>query len=303
MYLLKRIGAMVPLLLGLSFLCFVLVRIAPGGPFDKDRAPASPEVERSLKAKYHLDEPLPKQYLRYLGGLLKGDFGPSLKYRNHTVADIISQGLPVSLAIGATSFLFAVFVGVPLGFLIALTRGGKRLLAESFTLLLVCVPPFVVGPILVLLFAIKFPIFPVALLESPLHFVLPTVTLGIYFAGRIANLTKAGVEEVLRSPFIIAARAKGLSETALLLKHVLRLGIMPVVTYSGPLLADLLTGSFVVENLFQLPGIGVFMVNSSLSRDYPMVLGLVLLYAMILLVLNLLVDLGYLLLDPRIRYE
>lgn len=294
---------MVPLLLVLSFFCFVLVRIAPGGPFDRDRAPASPEVERALREKYHLNEPLPKQYLRYLGGLLQGDFGPSLKYRNHTVADIISQGLPVSLAIGATSFAFAVFVGVPLGFLIALSRGGRRLLAESATLILICVPPFVVGPILVLLFAVKFPIFPVALLESPLHFVLPTATLGLYFAGRIANLTKAGVEEVLRSPFIIAARAKGLSESALLFKHVLRLGIMPVVTYSGPLLADLLTGSFVVENLFQLPGIGVFMVNSSLSRDYPMVLGLVLLYAIILLVLNLLVDLGYLILDPRIRYE
>jgi oligopeptide transport system permease protein len=157
--------------------------------------------------------------------------------------------------------------------------------------------------VLVMLFALKAGWFPVALWGSPLHTVLPTITLGLYFAGRVARLMREGMTQALQSEFIRAARAKGLSEFALLLRHAFRLGVMPVVSYSGPMLADLLTGSFVVENIFQIPGIGVFMVNSSLSRDYPLVIGLVLLYAVLLLVLNLLVDVAYGLLDPRVRYE
>jgi oligopeptide transport system permease protein len=295
---------MIPVLLIISFLAFALVRIAPGGPFDKERKPASPEIERNLRAKYHLDEPLWKQYGRYLGGLLKGDLGPSLKYRNHSVNDIILQGLPVSLMLGGLAFLFAMGVGIPLGFYTAVHRGKwEDYLGSFFALLAFCIPAFVVGPMLIMVFAMKWKLLPVGLWESPLHFILPTVSLGLYFSGRIARLMREGMSNTLHSEFITTARAKGLSESAILWKHAFRLGVLPVVSYSGPMLADLLTGSFVVENIFQIPGIGVFMVNSTINRDYTMVVGLVLLYAVLLLALNLLVDLSYSLLDRRVRYE
>lgn len=304
MYFLKRLALLPPLLLVISVLAFVLVRLAPGGPFDKERRPASPEIERALLARYHLDEPLWKQYLRFAGGLLQGDFGASLKYRNHTVTDIIKQGLPVSLALGWLAFGFALGLGVPAGFYGAMRRGHWDDYGVSFlTLLAVCVPGFVVGPILVMWLAIYWRLFPVALWITPTHMVLPTLSLGLYFAGKIARLMREGMLQTMQMEFINTARAKGLSETAVLLKHAFRLAVLPVVSYSGPLLADLLTGSFVVENLFQIPGIGVFMVNSSLNRDYPMVVGLVLLYAVLLLVLNLVVDLAYCWLDPRVKYE
>jgi len=301
---LKRLALLPPLLVVISFLAFVLVRLAPGGPFDKERKPASPEIERALLARYHLDEAVPRQYLRFLAGLARGDLGASLKYRNHTVADILAQGLPVSLSLGLLAFGFALGLGIPVGFYGALRRGEWSEYGLSFlTLLAVCIPGFVVGPILVMLLAIRWSVFPVALWESPLHVILPTVSLGIYFAGKVARLMREGMLQTLRLEFIRTARAKGLSETTVLLRHAFRLAVGPVVSYSGPLLADLLTGSFVIENLFQIPGIGVFMVNSSLNRDYPMVVGLVLLYAVLLLVLNLVVDVAYGFLDPRVRYD
>jgi oligopeptide transport system permease protein len=302
MQLVKRILGIIPLLIIISFLAFVLVRLAPGGPFDRERIPASPEVERQLKAKYHLDEPLWKQYARYLYALVHADFGPSLKQRNHTVNDIIKQALPVSLTLGGCAFLFALGLGIPLGFYSAVHRGGCRDWAASFlALLFVCVPALVIGPLLVMIFSIKLDWLPVGLLESPAHLVLPTITLGLYYAGKIARLTREGMLGTLHAEFITAARARGLSDLQVYLKHALPIGILPVLSYSGPLLADLLTGSFVVENIFQIPGIGVFVVNSSLSRDYTMILGLVILYAALLLILNLLVDFAYTLLDPRVR--
>lgn len=320
MYFLKRLLFLIPLLLSISFLAFILVRVAPGSPFDKERKPASPEIERNLKAKYHLDEPLWKQYLRYLGigfdrnekgeivffrgGLIRGDFGPSLKYRNHSVNDIILQGLPVSLTLGALAFLFAQGLGIPLGFYTAVRRGQwGDYIGSFFALLAVCIPGFVVGPLLIMLVAIHWRVFPAALWESPWHAILPSIALGLYFSGRISRLMREGMSNILHEGFITTARAKGLSETAVLFKHAFRLAVLPVISYSGPLLADLLTGSFVVENIFRIPGIGVFLVNSSLNRDYPMVVGLVLLYAMLLLALNLLVDLSYSLLDRRVKYE
>lgn len=304
MYFLKRVIFMVPLLIIISFLAFLLVRVAPGGPFDKERKPASAEVERQLAAKYHLDEPLLKQYARYLSGVVQGDFGPSLKYRDHSVSDIIAQGLPVSLTLGALAFLFAQGIGIPLGFYTAIRRGRWGDYAGSFiALLVVCVPGFVIGPLLVMTLAIHFRWFPPSLWESPWHVVLPTIALGLYFSGKVARLMREGMLGVLQEGYITTARAKGLSESVVLWKHALRLAILPVLSYSGPLLADLLTGSFVVENIFQIPGIGVFLVNSSLNRDYPMVVGLVILYATLLLALNLLVDLSYSLLDRRVRYE
>jgi oligopeptide transport system permease protein len=303
-YFLRRLAFVPLLLVVISFMAFVLVRVAPGGPFDKERRPASPEIERALLARYHLDEPVWKQYGRFLWGLGHGDFGASLKYRNHTVTDIILQGLPISLTLGLLAFGFAIGLGIPAGFYSAARRGQWREHGASVLILLaVCVPGFVVGPVLVMLLAIHWRLFPVALWETPAHVVLPTISLGLYFAGKIARMMREGMLQTMGMEFITTARAKGLSETAVLLKHAFRPSVLPVVSYCGPLLADLLTGSFVIENLFQIPGIGVFMVNSSLSRDYPMVVGLVFLYAVLLVVLNLVVDICYCLLDPRVRYE
>jgi oligopeptide transport system permease protein len=304
MYYLRRLAGMIPLLVIISFLAFVLVRLAPGGPFDRERIPASAEVERQLNARYHLDEPIWKQYLRYLGNLARGDLGPSLKQQNHSVNEIIVQALPISLLLGLCAFCFALGVGIPLGFFSAINKGKWEDWIGSFAAILcICIPALVIGPVLAMVFAVKLRWFPVALLESPLHFVLPTVTLGIYFAGRIARLMREGMLGTLHAEFITAARAKGLPETTLFFKHGFRIAILPVVSYSGPLLADLLTGSFVVENIFQIPGLGVFLVNSSLSRDYTLIVGLVILYAALLLVLNLVVDFAYSVLDPRVRYE
>jgi oligopeptide transport system permease protein len=303
-YFLKRIVFMAPLLLLISFLAFVMVRVVPGGPFDRERKPASPEIERNLQAKYHLDEPILRQYVRYLDGLAHGDFGPSLKYRNRSVTDIIVQALPISLTLGALAFCFAMGTGIPLGFFTAVNKGGWGDYAGSFlALLVICIPGLVIGPILIMLFAIHWRWFPVALWGSPWHAILPTLTLGLYFTGRVARLMHEGMLATLNAEFITTARSKGLSETAILIKHAFRIAVLPVVSYSGPMLADLLTGSFIVENLFQLPGIGVFMVNSSLNRDYTMVVGLVLLYAALLLGLNLAVDFFFSLLDPRVRYD
>ncbi|HEY5232448.1 MAG TPA: ABC transporter permease subunit [Verrucomicrobiae bacterium] len=304
MYFVRRILFSIPLLLLISALAFTLVRLAPGGPFDRERAPASPEIERNIRAKYHLDEPLWKQYLRYLGDLAHGDFGVSLKYRDHTVNDIIAQALPVSMTLGGLAFGFAMMVGLPVGFFTAAKRGKWEDFAGSFfAILVVCIPAFVLAPILVLIFSVKLRWLPVALWETPWHMILPPVALGLFFAGKIARIFREGMLQAAQSEFVTAARAKGLAEHTLLLKHAVRIGILPVVSYSGPMLADLLTGSFVIESIFQIPGIGVFLINSSLNRDYTVVVGLSLLYAILLIALNLIVDFAYTMLDPRVQYE
>src|SRR4051812_48877370 len=200
MYFLRRIFFIIPTLLIISFLAFLLVRIAPGSPFDKEREPASPEIKRAIRAKYHLDEPLWKQYTRYLGGLVQGDFGPSLKYRSHTVNDIIAQALPVSLILGLLAFLFAEGVGIPLGFYTAVRRGEWGDYIGSFVALLaICIPALVIGPILIMIFSFKWRLLPAGLLESPLHLVLPTIALGLYFSGRIARLMREGLSGILHS--------------------------------------------------------------------------------------------------------
>jgi oligopeptide transport system permease protein len=304
MYFLRRILFAIPLLLVISVLAFVLVHLAPGGPFDSERKPASPEIERNIKAKYHLDEPIWKQYGRYLDDLLHGDFGVSLKYRNHTVNDIIAQGLPVSMTLGGLAFAFALGIGLPLGFFTAARRGRwPDHLGSFIAVLSVCIPSFVIAPVLILILVMKLKWFPVALWESPWHMILPSIALGSYFAGKVARILREGMLSAAQSEFVTAARAKGLGETALLLKHAFRIALLPVVSYTGPMLADLLTGSFIIENIFQIPGIGIFFINSMLNRDYTMTMGLALLYAILVIGLNLIVDFAYTLLDPRIKYE
>ena len=304
MFFLKRLVFLVPLLLVISFLAFILMRLAPGGPFDSDHAPASPEIERAIRAKYRLDEPLLKQYGRYLSDLAKGDLGLSTKYRNHTVNDIIAHALPVSMTLGGLAFFFALGLGIPWGVLMAVQRGRLGdYLWGLLSLLAACIPALVLGPLLILSFAVKAGWFPVALWESPLHVVLPTLTLGLLFAGKVARLMRESMTTTLQSEFITAARAKGLSESEILIRHALRLALLPVISFCAPMLADLLTGSFVVETIFQIPGLGVFFVNSSLNRDYPLLMGLVLLYAGLLLLLNLAADVLLAKLDPRVKYE
>ena len=304
MYFLRRLLYAVPLLLLISLLAFVLVHLAPGGPFDRERRPASPEIERNIQAKYHLDEPVWKQYGRYLNGIVHGDLGPSLKYRNHSVTDIIAQGLPVSMTLGGIAFCVALAVGVPLGFFTAAQRGRwPDYLGSFLAVLAVCIPSFVLAPALILVVALKLRWLPVALWESPWHMILPSLALGSFFVGQVARILREAMVTAAQSEFVTAARAKGLGETTLLLKHVLRIALLPVISYSGPMLADLLTGSFIVESIFQIPGIGVFLVNSSLNLDYPVIVGLSLLYAVLLISLNLLVDLAYTFLDPRVKYE
>jgi oligopeptide transport system permease protein len=304
MYFVRRLVFAIPLLLVISALAFVLVRLAPGGPFDRERAPASPEIERNLMAKYHLNEPVWKQYLEYLDDMAHGDFGVSLKYRDHSVSDIIAQGLPVSMLLGALAFGFAMGIGLPAGFFTAARRGRWEDYTGSFlAMLAVCIPGFVVAPLLILVFSIKWRLLPVGLWETPWHMILPPVALGLFFAGKIARLMREGMLGAMQSEFVAAARAKGLGENRLLFKHAVRVAVLPVVSYSGPMLADLLTGSFVIENIFQIPGIGVFLVNSALNRDYTLVVGLSLLYAILLVALNLFVDFSYTLLDPRVKYE
>lgn len=304
MYYLKRLLVIFPVLLVISFLTFSLLHIAPGGPFDRARAPASEEIRKMQEAKYHLDKPFLVQYGYYLRDLARGDLGPSTQYRDHSINDIVANALPVSLTLGLLAFLFAQGVGIPLGFYTAVKRGQWGDYIGSFIALLAfCIPSLVIAPVLIMIFALKLGWLPPALWETPLHAILPMVALGLYYAGRIARLLREGMTEVLKQPFITAARAKGLSETRLLWKHALRLGILPVVSYSGPMLADVLTGSFVVESAFGLPGIGIFVVTSVQNRDYAMTISLTLLYAVLLLCMNVLVDFLYTVLDPRVKYE
>ena len=315
MYFLRRLLYAIPLLLLFSAVAFALVHLAPGGPFDRERAPASPEIERNLLAAYHLDEPVWKQYLRYFGLVWEKDsaghwhhapasFNVSYKYRSQNITDIIAQALPVSMTLGALAFCFAMAIGLPVGFFTAARRGQWEDFTGNFlAMLAVCVPGFVVGPLLILMFAIKWKLLPVALWGSPLNAVLPMIALGLFFAGKVARIFREGMMNAMQSEFVTAARAKGLGENRLLLRHALRIAVLPVVSFSGPMLADLLTGSFVVENIFQIPGIGEFFVNSSLNSDWMMTVDLALLYAVLLIVLNLAVDFAYTLLDPRVKYE
>ncbi len=300
----RRILLLAPLLWLIATAAFFLVRVAPGGPFDSDRAAASPAAEAALRAKYRLDQPLWRQYVGFLADAVRGDLGLSLKYRHHSVTDIIRQALPVSLVLGMLSFGVALGIGIPLGVYTAVHRGEPGDWAGSLlALVFVCVPAFVLGPLFVLVFGVYWRWFPVALWASPWHAVLPMATLGLFFAGRVARLMREGMTLTLQSEFILTARAKGLTDYQLLTRHALRHAIMPVISYCGPMLADLLTGSFVVESLFQIPGLGVFLVNSALGRDHTMVVGLVLLYAALLMGLNLAVDVLYRVLDPRVSHD
>jgi oligopeptide transport system permease protein len=282
---------------------FFMVRFVPGGPFTAEKA-VTPEILRNLEAHYGLDKPLWKQYLDYLGSLLRADLGPSFKYPNRTVNEIIADKVPVSAELGAISLGIALLIGVSLGTLAAVRRNTwVDYVASSFGMMGISIPTFVVGPLLVLAFAIHLGWFNASGWYMPADRFLPSLVLGIAYAAPISRLTRGGMLEVLHQDFIRTARAKGASEFRVVTRHALRGGLLPVVSYLGPAVAGILTGSFVIETIFQIPGIGREFVNSAFNRDYTLVLGTVILYAVLIMGLNLIVDIVQAWLNPKVRLE
>jgi len=308
-FLFRRLFIAVPTMFLVITLAFFMMRAAPGSPFVGERR-LSPEVERNVMAKYGMNRPLIVQYGAYVGGVLRGDFGPSLKYKDKSVAKIIQQGFPHSLLIGGLAMSLAAVVGVGLGVIAALRQNrAADYTAMGVAVLGVCIPTFVTAPLLVLLFASKLGVLPTAgwpAATQPLssawrYFVMPVVVLSLPQIAIISRLTRAGMIEVMRSNYVRTARAKGLPESSVVFRHALRGAILPLVSYIGPATAGVITGSLVVEQIFQLPGIGRAFVTSALQRDYTVVMGVVILYAALILLLNLAADILYAMLDPRVR--
>ena len=300
---LRRLLASIPTLLAVILLSFVLMRFAPGSPFDGER-PLDPETRAALDAAYGLDQPIPVQLGRYLLHLAHGDFGPSLVYRDFTVTDLIHSGLPVSLTIGGLALISALGGGIMFGLMAVLRPDGPldRGLMLSMTLL-TALPTFVTGPVLALVFALWLGWLPVAgwAAGAPRYLVLPVLALALPSMGAVAKLTRAGLAQVMEQDHIRAARARGKTGWRLISHHALRPALLPVVSYAGPAAAGLLTGAVVSETVFALPGLGRYVVQGALNRDYPLVLGVVTLYAALIILFNLLADILYGWLDPRVR--
>jgi oligopeptide transport system permease protein len=302
-FIMRRLAGMVPLLFLIILVSFLFMRTAPGGPFDDERS-LPPQIEANLRAKYHLDEPLLRQFGRYAADLARGDLGPSFKYRNRSVNEIIAQSAPVSLTLGVVALGLALAIGITAGVTSA-TRRDRAVdhLAMVLALIGVCVPNFILGPLLIILFAFKVHWLPVGGWGSPAQLLLPALTLGAIRASYIARLTRTGMLEVLGQDFIRTARSKGLAERVVILRHALKVAILPVVSYLGPAMASIMVGSVVVEHIFNIPGLGSFFVQSAINRDYTVAMGTVLFYSTLLIFLNLLVDVAYKYLDPRVEYN
>jgi len=304
-YLIRRALQFIPVLLAVTIFTFTLVRVIPGGPFDRigDKT-LPPEIVANLEAKYDLDKPVWMQYFHYLWNVLHFDLGPSFAFRTRTVNDIIATSLPVSAQLGAMSLLLALIIGIPTGCLAALRHNtGLDYGATFVAILFRSIPNIVLGPVLVWLFALKLGWFPVARWEGPKYWVLPVVTLGTAYSAGISRLTRGSLLEVLTEDYIRTARAKGLRELTVVARHALKNALIPVITYLGPIAAAILTGTFVVEFIFGIPGLGKHFIDSIGNRDYPLVMGTALLYALLLVTANLIVDITYAWLDPRIRYD
>lgn len=300
-FLFRRLWVAVPTLFLVITAAFFMMRAAPGNPFDTDRKlPA--QVERNIMAKYGMDRPLGEQYLTYLGNVLQGDLGPSLKYQDKSVLDLIKEGLPTSAVIGLSALTLACLIGVLLGVMAAL-RQNKLIdnLAMTVAVLGVCIPTFVTAPLLVLVFAAKLGWLPTAGLNGVRSLILPVTVLALPQIAIISRLTRAGMIEVLRSNYVRTARARGLPEHRIVFGHALRAAVLPLVSYLGPACAGLLTGSLVIEKIFSLPGLGKSFIIGALQRDYTVVMGVVIVYAGLILLLNLLADIIYALLDPRVK--
>ena len=299
----NRLLSAVPTLLLLVTLAFFMTRLAPGGPFDGERA-LPPAVKAQIEAAYHLDESLPRQYLRYLSGLAQGDLGPSFQYPGYTVNELIRSGLPVSLQLGSLAMLLAVIVGVFLGTVAALHQ--NRLIdhgAMTAAMVGISLPNFVIAPVLILLLTVHRDWLPASgwTERGALAMVLPVISLALPQVAYVARLTRGSMIEVLRSNFIRTARAKGLSMRRVVLQHAMMPALIPVLSYLGPATAAVITGSVVIEQIFGIPGLGRFFVQGALNRDYTVVMGVVVFYGTLIVGFNLLVDLLYGWLDPRVR--
>jgi len=304
-YTLLRVLGAIPTLLLVIVLAFLMVHAAPGGPFDDERAlPA--DVEANIRGAYHLDEPLPKQFIRYLSGLVQGDLGPSYRYRDYTVSELIGQSFPLSLQLGVLAMALAIAVGVSAGTVAALRQDSYLdRIVMAFSMTGISIPVFVFAPVLVLLFAVKLQWLPAgwSSTSGSSRLLLPVITLALPQIAYIARLTRASMIDVLGRDFIRTARAQGLGTMTIVRLHALKPAMLPVLSYMGPAIAAILTGSVVVEEIFGIPGLGQFFVRGALNRDYTLVLGIVVFYATLIVFLNLVVDVLYSALDPRVRYQ
>jgi oligopeptide transport system permease protein len=301
-FILTRLAQAVPVLFIVITCAFFLVRLAPGDPFANEKA-LPPEVVKGLKEHYHLDQPLPAQYVRYLEHLIRGDFGPSFKYPGRTVSEIIGAGLPVTFELGLYAFIIALVWGVVSGVIASLRPNTLQdYLPMSLAMTGICLPSYVLGPLLMLLFGIWLEWFPVSGWGYvPGDKVLPSVTLGCVYAAYLSRLTRGGMLEILNQDFIRTARAKGVSKPMIVIRHALRGGLQPVVSFLGPAIAGLLGGSFVIETIFQIPGLGRYYVQAAFNRDYTLILGMTIFFAALIIAFNLLADIVSVWMNPKLR--
>ena len=304
-YTFKRLLQAIPTLWIVITLSFFLMHLAPGGPFDGERQ-LPPEIEANLMASYGLDKPVWEQYFTYMGNLLQGDLGPSFKYKDFSVTELVAQGFPVSLELGLWAIGLALLVGIPMGVIAALKRNSSiDYMVMGTALAGVAIPNFVIAPLLALVFGVFLAWLPVGGWNDGhwKNMILPVVALSIQQIAYIARMMRASMIEVLSSHFVRTARAKGLSESAVIFRHALRPAMLPVISYLGPAIAGMITGSVVIEQIFGIPGIGRYFVQAALNRDYTLVMGTVVFYGGLIVLFNLIVDLLYSALDPQIRYD
>ena len=302
-YVFRRLGGAIIILWVIITVTFALMHAIPGGPFTTEKK-LPPQVKASIEAKYHLDDPVWKQYGDYLGGVITGDLGPSYKYEGRSVNDIISDAFPISAQLGLLSLMVAVAGGIAAGAISAMRPNG--IVDYAVTILStigISVPTFIIGAVLVYVVGFELGWFPVALWRGPSYMVLPVLTLAAQPMAFIARLTRSGLLDVYQQEYIRTARTKGLSSWTILTRHALGNAILPVITYLGPLAASLLTGSFIVETIFAIPGLGQYFVTSIYNRDYTVILGITIFYSALVVFLNILVDMIYPLIDPRVTTE
>jgi oligopeptide transport system permease protein len=302
-FILSRLLQAIPVLFIIATVTFFMMRLAPGGPFDREKK-VSPEIKRNIEKHYGLDKPLFKQYLIQMKHLLHGDLGPSFKYPNRSVNELIADAFPVSLQLGFYALLIALVLGIASGVIASLRPNSPSdYVPMAIAMVGICVPTFVTGPLLSNYFGLKLGLFNPGGWFTPSDRVLPALTLGFYYAAYISRLTRGGMLEVMSQDYIRTARSKGASASRVVTRHALKGGLLPTISFLGPAIAGLLTGSFVVESIFNIPGLGRFFVISAFNRDYTMVLGTVLFYASLILFLNLVVDITLIWLNPKLKFD
>lgn len=302
-YSLKRLLGSIPVLLIVITLSFVIMRATPGGPFDKEKK-VTPEVMAALNAQYKLDQPLYIQYWDTVTNILKGDLGPSFRYPGRTVNEMIFEGLPTTVELGCYALIFALILGITSGIIAALKKNTwLDYIPMTFSMAGICVPSFLLGPVLVLIFSIHFNWLPVSGWDSFAHKILPSFTLGAAYAAFVSRLSRGGMLEILSQDFIRTARAKGASESQVILKHALKGGMFPVISFLGPAIAGLLSGSFVTESIFQIPGLGRYYVQAAFNRDYTMIMGTTVFLAALIIFFNYVSDVMLIWVNPKLNFD